>query len=117
MITKEQIIDIARDELTPIGWHEEHAKYIDGLDAFAERLVKLCDCKDFKRKICRRNCFTHVYYRNYKFRAMAVVRRDERTHFHDHHKQHFYCRYKRVDCAKNHLYRRKKLILYSSEKN
>ena len=42
MITKEQIIDIARDELTPIGWHEEHAKYIDGLDAFAERLVKLC---------------------------------------------------------------------------
>ena len=43
MITKEQIIDIARDELTPIGWHEEHAKYIDGLDAFAERLVKLCN--------------------------------------------------------------------------
>jgi len=31
MITKEQIIDIARDELTPIGWYEEHAKYIDGL--------------------------------------------------------------------------------------
>jgi len=43
MITKKQIIDIARDELTPIGWHEEHAKYIDGLDAFAERLVKLCN--------------------------------------------------------------------------
>jgi hypothetical protein len=41
MITKEQIIEIAREELTPIGWHEEHAKYIDGLDAFAERLVKL----------------------------------------------------------------------------
>ena len=60
MITKEQIIDIARDELTPIGWHEEQAKYIDGLDAFAEKLVKLCnishvrnqlcDCKDFKIK-------------------------------------------------------------------
>ena len=42
MITKEQIIDIAKEELTPIGWHEEQAKYIDGLDAFAERLVKLC---------------------------------------------------------------------------
>ena len=41
MITKEQIIDIAKEELTPIGWHEEQAKYIDGLDAFAERLVKL----------------------------------------------------------------------------
>lgn len=43
MITKEQIIDIAKEELTPIGWHEEQAKYIDGLDAFAERLVKLCN--------------------------------------------------------------------------
>ena len=43
MITKEQIIDIAKEELTPIGWHEELAKYIDGLDAFAERLVKLCN--------------------------------------------------------------------------
>ena len=43
MITKEQIIDIAKEELTPIGWHEEQAKYIDGLDVFAERLVKLCN--------------------------------------------------------------------------
>ena len=68
MITKEQIIDIARDELTPIGWYEEHANYIDGLDAFAERLVKLCnishvsnqlcDCKDFtikgKMLVCKK---------------------------------------------------------------
>ena len=55
MITKDQIIDIARDELTPIGWHEEHAKYIDGLDAFAERLVKLCNishkCNYFSKRV------------------------------------------------------------------
>jgi hypothetical protein len=60
MITKEQIIDIARDELTPIGWHEEHAKYIDGLDAFAERLVKLCNCKDFKIKDYERKSRTQT---------------------------------------------------------
>ena len=60
-ITKEQIIDIARDELTPIGWHEEHAKYIDGLDAFAERLVKLCNnCKDFKLKDYERKSRTQT---------------------------------------------------------
>jgi len=52
MITKEQIIDIARDELTPIGWHEEHAKYIDGLDAFAERLVKLCNISHVSNSVC-----------------------------------------------------------------
>lgn len=52
MITKEQIIDIAREELTPIGWHEEHAKYIDGLDTFAERLVKLCNISHVNNLLC-----------------------------------------------------------------
>jgi hypothetical protein len=51
-ITKEQIIDIARDELTPIGWHEEHAMYIDGLDAFAERLLKLCNISHVSNSVC-----------------------------------------------------------------
>ena len=58
MITKDQIIDIARDELTPIGWHEEHAKYIDGLDAFAERLVKLCNISHVSNQLCDCKDFT-----------------------------------------------------------
>lgn len=57
MITKEQILELASYELTPIGWHEEHAKYIDGLDTFAEKLIELlhnhteqpCICKYFTR--------------------------------------------------------------------
>jgi hypothetical protein len=60
MITKEQIIDIARDELTPIGWHEEHAKYIDGLDAFAERLIKLCNISHVSNQLC--DCEAHTFY-------------------------------------------------------
>lgn len=64
MITKEQIIDIARDELTPIGWHEEHAKYIDGLDAFAERLVKLCNISHVSN--CTTCKFTDAIYEDEK---------------------------------------------------
>lgn len=43
MITKEQILKIADEELTPIGWGENTAKRIDGLNEFADKIVKICN--------------------------------------------------------------------------
>ena len=41
MYTRNKIKEIISEELTPIGYHEEHGKYIDGVDKFVDRLIKL----------------------------------------------------------------------------
>jgi len=39
MYTRNYIRTLINQELTPIGYHEEHGNYIDGIDDFIDRLI------------------------------------------------------------------------------
>lgn len=43
---KEELLKLAEDTLTPIGWYGEKAKYIDGIEDFVEKIVKMLEDKN-----------------------------------------------------------------------
>lgn len=45
---KEEILKLAQDLLTPIGWYGEKAKSIDGIEEFVERIILLFEEKEEK---------------------------------------------------------------------
>lgn len=42
---KEEIMKLAEDLLTPIGWYGEKAKTIEGIEKFAEKIILLFEEK------------------------------------------------------------------------